>query len=58
MLIDSYSEEGVWIKIPYYDILTDGPEEVYEELVKLTQNLDLVKQVDDEEENAKFALFR
>ena len=58
MQIDSYSEDGVWIKIPYFEIMADGPDETYEKLVQLTKGLTLANQWDDDEENAKFALFR
>ena len=57
MVIDSYSEDGVWIKISYFEMISKGPEETYEELVQLTSGLQLVEQFDDDEEGCKYALF-
>ena len=57
MQIDSYSDDGVWIKITYFEMMTDGPEITFEKLVAFTQGLDLVQQFDDDEEACKYALF-
>lgn len=57
MTIDSYSDDGVWIKITYFEIMENGPEQTYESLVKLTSGLALIEQYDDDEEACKYALF-
>jgi hypothetical protein len=57
MRIDSYSDDGVWIKITYFEMMKNGPEKTYEELVQLTRGLELVQQFDDDEEACKYALF-
>jgi hypothetical protein len=57
MNIDSYSEDGVWIKIPYFEISMNGPEATYESLVQFTSGLELIQQFDDDEEGCKYALF-
>jgi hypothetical protein len=56
--IDSYSEDGVWIKIPFFEMMSKGSEETFDQLVEFTTGMELVEQYDDEEENAKYALFR
>lgn len=58
MQIYSYDNEGVWIKIPYTEIMDKGYETAFEELVQLTSGMSLVTREDDDDEMAVFALFQ